>query len=240
MGVVTQILPDIHVPFEDKRKVKAALDWGRSSAPDRIVLLGDVMENHALSTHRKDPRWEDNLDKEIKATRKFLEQLRDANPKADITYIVGNHEARWYNQIQGRIPALRLLGVDLRTYLGVDDLGLRWHDDAYKGVRVPVGQGQVAYCYHGDQVQKPQARLGVAASLAKTLGQNVICGHTHKHKVTWTRVGQREVFGLEAGNLVNAKHKVFRYAGRVPEWTAGFLVADSTRRDSPLPHFVKL
>lgn len=234
----TLILPDLHIPFNDKRRTKHALDWGRKNKPERVVLLGDVLEMHALSTHRKDPTWEDRLDKEIAAGKQFLRDLRDACPKADITFIVGNHEARWDRQFQNRIPAARLLGIDLKDFLGVDGLGVRWHDDSYKGVRVPVGQGQVAYCYHGDSLRRANQTLGTAGTLAKQLGQNVICGHTHRVRNVFTRCGRKEVWGLEAGCLVNKTHKIFRYAGLVPEWTSAFLVADSERKDSPLPHII--
>lgn len=233
--VVTQILPDIHVPFEDKRRVKAALDWAAANKPDRIVLLGDVLELHALSTHRQDPRWQDNLAKEVDSGRRFLERLRDAAPKAEITYIVGNHEARWYTYVQGRAPALRMLGVDLADWLDVDGLGVKWHDSD-RGVRIPTGQGQVFYAYHGDKAKRSSKYPGgVALGLAELLGQNVICGHTHKYGVLAGKCGQKTVFGIEAGCLINAKHRVFGYAGVRPTWTHSFLVADSEQDDSPLP-----
>jgi predicted phosphodiesterase len=223
------------VPFEDKRRVRAALEWGRKNKPDRIVLLGDVLELHAVSTHRQDPRWIDRLECELDAGYEFLRQLREANPKAEITFIEGNHEKRLTTYVQGRAPAIRTLGANLPQALQLDELGIKWHDSA-KGVRIPTGQGQVFYAYHGDHVKRSSKfPAGVALGLAEQLGRNVICGHTHKYGVMAGKCGRKTVFGIEAGCLINAKHSIFGYAGPRPTWTHAFLVADSEQSDSPLP-----
>lgn len=238
--VLTAVIPDCHVPFEDKGKVAFVLDWLTKHKADRIVLLGDVLELHALSTHRKDPRWEDQLYKELDAGRKFFEALRKAAPRSEITYIEGNHERRLRTYVQGRAPAMRLLGISIPDYLKLDGFGVKWHDNDRKGVRVPVGQGQVAYCYHGDQAKRSSKFPGgVAWGMAERLCHNVIIGHTHQAALMAGVRANRPIFAAEAGCLINARHKVFDYAGLTPQWTHAFLVCDSEQRESPYPQIIR-
>lgn len=232
-------MPDLHFPFEDKRKVAYLLDWIKKNRPDRVVLLGDVLELHALSTHRKDPRWEDRLKEEVASGKRFLQRLRQAAPKAEITYIVGNHTRRWYIYFQNRAPAMRLLGIDIRDLLGVSELGIKWHDNDRKGVKVPIGQGRVAYCYHGDQFGSSKTPGGSAFAAASKLGHNVIMGHTHKLGLIASPVMGKDLFGIEAGCLVNMKHRVFDYGGLRPMWSHAFLVCDSEQTESPYPKIIR-
>lgn len=238
--MLSLIVPDLHVPFNDKRRTGKMLDWARKNKPGRVVLLGDVLEVHALSTHRKDPRWEDCLHKELAAGRKFLEELRAACPKSDITYIEGNHELRWRSHFQNRTPVMRLLGITIDSYLGLGDLGIRWHSgDRKRGVGVPCGQGKKVYCYHGHYPKMSGKISGnVAQALAAKRGHSVHIGHTHKVGGGFVNVGGKRLFGFEGGHLVNESHPVFEYGGVNPPWMSGFSVYDSERRDSCFPHFI--
>ena len=142
----TIVIPDVHVPFHHRRSIAKLLDCIKREKPDKIVLLGDVMDFHSLSVHRQDPRWQDNLDKEIRAGQRFLATLRDAGKKSEIHYIEGNHEDRWNRCVSGRIPAMRLLGISWENALGVADLDIRV---ARTGVEIPCGQGKKVLCMHG-------------------------------------------------------------------------------------------
>jgi predicted phosphodiesterase len=238
--LLTLVVPDVHVPFHDKRRVAAMLAWAKRNKPGKIVLLGDVLDLHALTTHRQDPRWQDQLEKELEAGRRFLADLRGACPRADITYIEGNHEDRWNRYVAGRIPAMRLIGVDLARYLGLADLGIRWHNNRRKGVPVPCGQGKTVHCFHGHEANKSSKFPGgVAIALAEKCGQNIHIGHTHKLGLQCVVLGGRELFGVEGGHLVNPKASAFGYAGINPQWTAAWAVYDSEATESPFPKFYR-
>ena len=216
------------------------LDWTKKHRPQKVVLLGDVLDVHALTVHRQDPRWQDNLEKELSAGRRFLGSVRAACPRAEITYIEGNHEDRWNRYVAGRIPAMRLIGVSLPRYLGLDELGIKWHDSKRRGVKVPCGQGRVVYCFHGHEIKKSSKFPGgVAVSLAEKLGKNVHIGHTHKLGLQSVVLGGRSLFGVEGGHLVNPSSSVFEYASINPQWTPSFAFYNSESRESPYPTFLR-
>jgi len=216
------------------------LDWAKKHKPGRVVLLGDVLDVHALTVHRQDPRWQDNLEKELDAGRQFLESMRAACPRAEITYIEGNHEDRWNRYVSGRIPAMRLIGVTLPRYLALDELGIRWHSDVRRGVKVSCGQGSSVYCFHGHEAKKSSKFPGgVAIALAEKAGKNIHIGHTHKLGLQSCVLGGRSLFGVEGGHLANPRSSVFNYAGINPQWTQAWSFYDSKSRESPFPRFVR-
>ena len=117
--VRTLVIPDVHIPFEHKRHTRRMFKFARSWKPDRVVLLGDVMDFHSLTTHRQSKEWQDELEIEVKAGRAFFKKLRDSvGTKCVIECIEGNHEDRWNRYVEGRAPVIRNIGVDWQEYVG--------------------------------------------------------------------------------------------------------------------------
>ena len=87
-------LSDLHVPFEQKKSLKvvnAFMSWFK---PDRIFLMGDIIDFYAVSTFDKDPERITSLQADINTAQKILKGMRANNTKSEITYIEGNHEHR--------------------------------------------------------------------------------------------------------------------------------------------------
>jgi len=237
--VRTLVIPDIHVPFHHRRSIAKLQDFIKRKKPERIVFLGDVLDLHAVSTHRRDPRWEDNLDKEIRAGRRLLEQIRKLAPKADIDYIEGNHEDRWNRYCQGRTPALRLLGFTWDAALGLADLGISVRRKPFS---IPCGQGKKVVLLHGHEVKgHSKFPAGHALNIAKKMGKNVHIGHTHRMGLVSSVFSGRELFAVEGGYLGDFNSPGFKYMGAVPpEWTRGWQLYDSDNRDNPFPHMYRV
>lgn len=236
----TIVAHDIHAPFQSRKGEKKLLDTIRREKPGHIVLAGDIADLHALTTHRKDPRWEDLLDKELRGVRKLLQAIRDAAPKAKITYISGNHERRWNTYIQGRAPALRMSGLTYPKTIGLDDLGIDWVENAgRKKVMVPCGQGQKVRILHGDEF-KGSSKFPAAHALkvAHELGCSVHQGHTHRLGVMAMPIAGKMRFAVEGGYLADKNQPGLQYAGPAPKWTLAFSIYDSEQQDSPYPRFV--
>ena len=199
------------------------------------------MDFHALSVHRTDPRWQDNLDKEIRAGKRFLVSLRDAGKKAEISYIEGNHEDRWNRFIQGRLPAMRLLGLSWEAALGLSDLGIAVCRD---GVEIPCGQGKKVLCMHGHEIKgNSTLPAGKALKMAKEFGKNIHIGHTHRMGLVATQVGPLDLFAVEGGYLGDRKAPGFAFMGpkqRPTAWKRGWAIYDSNNKETPFPRMIKV
>ena len=242
----TVVVPDLHVPFNDKNHTKALFRFIRKCKPHKLILLGDVMDLHALTVHRQVPSWQDRLEEEVDAGIRFLEKLRKATgPKCEITYIKGNHEDRWDRQVQGRLPALRLVGCRLPVYLELDRLGIRWVEDASRTpVRTQTGQGQKVRFMHGHEIKgSSRTPAGHALKIARLLGENIHIGHTHRMGMLMaprtTNGRRKEIFAIEGGLLADMKSAALSYAGPAPEWCSSWMVYDSKDNTSPYPKIHK-
>ena len=124
--------------------------------------------------------------------------------------------------------------------LGLSDLGIAWHDvtEKRKGVRVATGQGQVAYCFHGDEL-KSKYKGSTALGYAMAYGVNAIIGHTHRYSLDHCVSGGVKRWAIEGGYLGNPLAPAFTYAGPAPKvWRRGFLVADAEQKHSPFPKWI--
>ena len=238
----TIVVHDIHVPFHNKRGVRKLLEHIRSERPDHVVLAGDIADLHALTTHRRSPKWEDRLLKELDGVYAFLVDVRAAAKKAEITYIKGNHEERWDRYVQSNAPEMRLIGLSLNKQLELDTLDIRWVEDAGRTkVMVPCGQGQKVRILHGHEFRGgSKFPGGHALKIANELGCNVHIGHTHKLGSMVVPISGKLRFGVEGGYLANRKSPGLAYGGPAPKWAPAFSVYDSRNTDTMLPRFVQI
>lgn len=238
----TIVVHDIHVPFHNKRGVHKLLDHIRRERPDHVVLAGDIADLHALTTHRRNPAWQDKLEKEMAGVYDFLVDVRAASRNAHITYIKGNHEDRWDRYVGENAPALRQMGVTFERHLELDTLDIRWVEDAGRTkVWVPCGQGQRVRVLHGHEF-KGGSKFpgGHALKIANELACNVHIGHTHKLGYMVQPIAGTIRFGVEGGYLANRKSPGLAYGGPAPKWAPAFSVYDSRNTDTMLPRFVQV
>lgn len=125
-------------PLHDRRTIDCALQIAALLRPDRVVLLGDMLDL---------PEWSDKFlhGPEFAHTTQAagidlawcIAQLRATCPAAQIDYIEGNHEARLSRAIMrntiaacglapvGDVDGPPLLSVE--RFLGLADLGVTYH-----------------------------------------------------------------------------------------------------------------
>ena len=239
------IIPDVHVPFhceEAERNIHAII---RKRKPDRIIFLGDVADLHALTVHRQNPDWQDRLDYELHETQQYLSRIRKkAGDKCLITYIKGNHEDRWERMVQGRVPAMRLIGLSLARQLELPSLGIEWIKDAgIKPVRVSVGGGAKVRFMHGHEIKGGSAfPARHALKMAQLLGENLIIGHTHRFGVmafTLPR-GKKDYYACELGLVADKDKAGMHYAYPNSNWVKYVAFFDSKKDNCALPTFIKV
>jgi predicted phosphodiesterase len=124
------VISDLHVPCHDRTTIELAVRQAKRDGAVGVLLNGDVVDHHELSTHDKDPSLPRYVE-EVRLGRELLAWLRAEFPSHRIVYKSGNHEARIQRYIAARAPAIEALeGVSLASVLRFADHGVEGVDDA--------------------------------------------------------------------------------------------------------------
>lgn len=184
----TVIIPDTHVPYEDKRALQIvfkALDLLR---PDRLIILGDFFDFYQVSFHDKDPsRGKTRLSDDIDYGKERLRQLRGYVREAH--FIEGNHENRLTRYIFKYATEVADIGnLHVPHVLGLKDLG--YHFTPY---RQHLSIGKMNFTHDtGDAGQYAHYRSQA------TFEGNVVIGHTHRmgYSVVGNALGKPHVSAM--------------------------------------------
>lgn len=200
------VLSDIHIPFQDNKAVRCALDFIRGEQPDIIVLNGDVLDMFMLSRFTKGEGR--NPMEEITMCREFLGELRKYS-NADIYYVIGNHETRLEHYVLNKAPELASLIEDVFSIIKVSDFNIR---------------GCASLTVNNTFVFKHGTLLGNKAGLSaiKEMENSYMSGctgHTHRLCKYIARKAGRKFVWLESGCLcdLNPEYVV------QPNWQQGFV-----------------
>jgi predicted phosphodiesterase len=116
---------DLHDKEADPFVLGVFLDTAKRIQPDIIVLNGDMFDEYEFSKFDQDPRQINLKERYDFMREKFFKPLRKACPKAQIDFIMGNHEFRILRHMADRTPNLRslmdLMGISLSKLLGLDE-----------------------------------------------------------------------------------------------------------------------
>lgn len=211
------ILSDLHIPYHDAAAISVAVSIGEDVKPDRIDLLGDIIDNRTLSTKFKSlPKQQrfETLEGELEPTREFLRRLRSRFPKAEIVYHEGNHEHRLQRWVDEYAPAIRGL-ISFGGLLGLDTLNIGHRP---YGHLERVGSLRVT---HGSIVR---SKSGTSAlGMLDKYGCNVLCGHTHRLSAVYETNGRATIGAWENGCLCRlAQH----YTIGPNNWQQGFSIVE--------------
>ena len=161
-------VPDMHVPYEDKRAVELMLKAAREFKPDRVIILGDAADFFSVSSHSKDPNRALKLDVEIAAVKKRLRQIKELGAKSNI-FIAGNHEDRLTRYLMDKAPEMANL-ISIPGLLELDKIGFEYvpYKEHYKFGKL--------YMTH----DVGQAGRYAAHKALDTFQHNTLIGHTHR------------------------------------------------------------
>lgn len=171
-------LSDIHYPFHDESALQAAIEYGIKGDPTILLLDGDIIDCHDLSTFEKDPRKR-YAEVELEMIGAEIEQFRKVFPKARIIWKEGNHEYRLQRYLMRCAPQLfGLPGMDIPGMItmacGPNAMqGVEWVSEK----RV-IQIGNLA-CLHGHEFQGGGG-VNPARWLFLRTGENAVCGHFHR------------------------------------------------------------
>lgn len=91
---VNVIVSDIHYPHHDADALDSALNLITALEPHRVGINGDTGDYFQISTHNRQGRGKETLQKEINGTNSIRSKVRQSAPNALIDENWGNHEER--------------------------------------------------------------------------------------------------------------------------------------------------
>lgn len=206
---------DIHFPKQDDKMVSIFLDVVRKWKPHAIDLVGDIDDACGTS------RWSagsveevtSSVVSEVKLVNEFLDQLREAAPKADIHFHDGNHGWTRHNDyIKKNAKALDGL-ITPWTLYNLDQNGIEWH--SYQ--EPPVKRLGEYYVHHGVAISK-----NAGESVRKDMEDwdvSLIRGHSHRMGFFPKNGLVRSLRGWEIGHMCDPDQMDY---GQVFNWQPGF------------------
>jgi predicted phosphodiesterase len=175
-------IPDTHAPFQDERAVRVVEHVVNDWQPEIIVVLGDWLDNLAVSGHEPTKVLERNLKREVRAAATRLEGLTRGVEQRH--FVMGNHETRLERFIAKKAP-------ELAGMLEVEDmLELhKWTSVTQYNETLRLGKLNITH-------DVGKAGQNAHRSAAQSYMGSTIIGHTH-------RMGY-DVIGRQAGPPVVA------------------------------------
>jgi predicted phosphodiesterase len=215
MSTLTLILPDIHLPYEDKHAVANVLRMISDVQPHRVIQIGDLLDMKAPARWSKGKAEEYcySVRDEAEAGDKFWESVRQAAPDAELVWLAGNHEDRLRAYVNNFAPALRDIVPSMRDLMRLDT-------HRVKAPRVQphtVAPGTVAI--HG-KLLASQAGMSARKEMLRH-NQSIVQGHTHRLGVIYETT-DRTRFALEAGWLGDIRKATYLDFPGVANWQSGF------------------
>jgi UDP-2,3-diacylglucosamine pyrophosphatase LpxH len=181
-------IPDTHGCLVDKPSISNFLADLATIKPREIVMLGDHLEcggflaqHHTLGYVAQN---EYSFDEDCLATNLLLDEIQKRSPKAEVTYLEGNHERRIETWICTETQRHKKDGEFLRRQFNADRVlnlekrNIRWirQGEFYDNLSIPATIKK-GHCYftHGSSTAKHAASVHVSK-----FGGNVVYGHTHR------------------------------------------------------------
>jgi len=209
------IIPDLHAPYHHESALSACLSFSNWFKPDKIFILGDLIDFYAISHFLKDPERALKLQEEIDEAVNILEQIRKFNPKSEIVLIRGNHCHRLQKYLWSQAKELN----GLRDLTVESLLHLRHLNIKYEKTGRLVHRGVIFK--HGNVV-RAFAGYSAKGEFEKS-GMSGVSGHTHRAAVYYHNNSSGNYVWMETGCLCQLDAEYLE--GATPNWQLGFGVA---------------
>lgn len=211
------VIPDLHVPHEDKRSVAAVEQYLADERWDYWVCLGDLIDNEAISTFnagkprkvQQAPTVQEQFSEANRFLDRHLAAVTRLNSDCSLVYIEGNHEERTERYVD-RNPELQGL-VDVERALRLHERAVRYvrfwsTGELYQLGKLYLGHGAFAVQNH-------------AAKHVRDFGVCLGYGHTHDVQMfTIKRRGKNETLMAQSfGCLCEYEQPYMR--GRPTNWS---------------------
>lgn len=190
-------------PFHDRRALDLVVQMADVIKPDRIDLLGDLIDLPEWSTRfLKHPEFYWTTQPAVYELHHWLALIRQTNPFTPIQIFQGNHEKRMPDATMTHLTAAYDLKpadgdlpvLSLEFLLGLEGLGIEWLG-GYPNNIDWLGNG-VIIC-HGNKVRSLPG--DTAKAVAQGSNVTVVYGHAHKLEyIGWIHRGPYGEFYVDA------------------------------------------
>jgi len=188
------VISDLQIPYEHKDALEFMEHAANTYDTNRVVCIGDEVDQLALSRYDTDPEAE-GAGPELKKAIKRLQPWYEMFPEVQVA--ISNHTGRIQKAaFKAGIPEAYLRPV--QDWLEAPE-GWTWHDFIeIDGVRYE----------HGDA----QGGMYAARNLAVRNRQSTVIGHHHAHGAVFYIANNSEtIFGLNVGCLIDMESIAFKY-----------------------------
>ena len=188
------VISDTHAPYNHPDAIKFLAALKDKYNPDRIIHIGDEVDNHAMSFHPSDASLYSAGD-ELKKAREVIWKIEELFPK--ITVIESNHGSLAYRKaLVAGIPK-----EILRPYKQILDVK-HWEWEHHLQITLP--NGQPCYFVHGLSAN--------TRTLMNAKMMSAVQGHYHeKFEIVFQGNGERLNFGMTVGCLIDDASMAFHY-----------------------------
>lgn len=209
------IIPDCHIPYENKKAYNLMMKAAQDVKPDEICILGDFADFYSVSSHAKDPRIFNMLTDEVSAVASRLDEIDKLFPKAKKVFLEGNHENRLERYLVDRAPAL--FGVTQTKFLFDFDRRPNWTFIPYGPKQKHLVLGSYLYAKHTPLSNSAKATVTKAMC-------SLVYGHIHSME-------ENHIVGMDGTNHVafsvgwlgdKNQDLIFNYVKNHHQWQLGF------------------
>ena len=203
------IIGDLHLPAVHPDYLEFCKSLKKKYRTNQTVFIGDVVDLHSISFHKKHPE-SDAAILEYEKAMSDLKEWKRAFPVASVC--IGNHDERIHRlAADSGIPPMYL-----RDYHNLYDTP-KWvwdHSFLYDDV----------FYYHGTGINNQFPSFNAA----KARSVSVVSGHCHSvASINWMEGPTNRVFGLNVGSGVDINHKGMAYGSaflKKPIVSAGVVI----------------
>lgn len=218
------VVSDTQMPYDDRKALKALIQFIGDYEPDEVIHIGDLMDFPQPSRWNKDTagEFEGSVFADVEqAKQRFLGPLREVYD-GPVGVHEGNHDERPRTYLAKYAPALAESGAfNLETLLDFDGFGIRLLPEFYK-----VGPDWITTHGHRGQISMSRIAGNTALNAAKKFNTSVVMGHTHRMGISSHTSGyggtiSKTVTGMEVGHLMNMRLAQYLKGG-TGNWQQGF------------------
>jgi len=206
------VIPDVHIPYHDKKAWKLMLRTMKEFKPRHVVILGDFADFYDVSSHSKSPERRFKLDEEINQVKDALDDVALLGASNQV-FIAGNHEYRLTRYLESAAPELHNI-ISIPKILELEKKKFKYvpYKESYK-------LGKMNFTHD----------IGSAGryahyKAADTFHQNIVIGHVHRmgYAVEGNAEGERHV-SASFGWLGDAKAADYMHKVKINrDWCLGF------------------
>lgn len=189
----------------------------RDLQPVHVIQVGDLNDSYFASRYPKKFKLTPEQEYVLanKQGAQLWSQVQTAAPNARCWQLHGNHDSRIWKKLAKDAPELAGI-VELPGYMQFK--GVTTMKDEKDQLRLRLGSQDVTFIHGylsklGDHVTK--------------YGTNIVCGHSHRPGVVYTRRGEQLIWEANCGYLGLEDAEVFKYGeSDKKNWGRGVLVID--------------